>query len=294
MNIQKSFPSVPGRGELYLVGTPIGNLEDMTVRAIRILGEVNLVAAEDTRQTRKLMTHFNIQTPLHSYHEHNKEQSAESLLNRLKQGERVALVSDAGMPAISDPGYELVVEAIKEGIAVIPIPGANAALCGLISSGLPTNRFLFVGFLPRTKNQRKESLEQLVKATDTLLFYESPHRIKASLDDMMAVFGEREVAIAREITKRYEEWFRGHLSEAIVWLDKEGARGEYCIIVKGSNDTQADLASLWWALLTIEDHVKHWVDKGFNQKDAIKGVAKERNIPKREVYEIVHIKNHRS
>jgi 16S rRNA (cytidine1402-2'-O)-methyltransferase len=208
---QKSFENEAQKGILYLVPTPIGNLEDMSFRAVRILKEADLIAAEDTRNTKKLCNYFEIQTPVVSYHEHNKEASGEKLIHKIKDGMKIALVSDAGMPAISDPGYELVEAAISEKVTVVPLPGANAALPALIASGLICQPFYFFGFLNRSKREKKTELESLKKQTGTLVFYESPHRLKETLSSMYEILGNRKAAICRELTKKFEEFIRGTL-----------------------------------------------------------------------------------
>ncbi|MBP3953502.1 16S rRNA (cytidine(1402)-2'-O)-methyltransferase [Bacillus suaedae] len=284
MKQQNSFTNE--KGALYLVPTPIGNLEDMTFRAVRILQEADVVAAEDTRQTMKLFHHFDISSPLVSYHEHNKTMSGPKLIEEVKAGKNVALVSDAGMPAISDPGQELVREAINENLPVISLPGANAALTSLVASGLSTEAFQFIGFLPRQSKRRRERLEQLKKLDATLLFYESPHRIKEALEAMLNVFGNRKITICRELTKRYEEYQRGTLEEAMTWCETGKIKGEFCLVVEGANDIEEQ--EQWWERLTILEHVNHYIDAEKSSKDAIKLVAVERKIPKREVYAIYH------
>lgn len=284
MKQQNSFTNE--KGALYLVPTPIGNLEDMTFRAVRILQEADVVAAEDTRQTMKLFHHFDISSPLVSYHEHNKTMSGPKLLEEVKAGKIVALVSDAGMPAISDPGQELVREAINENLSVISLPGANAALTSLVASGLSTEAFQFIGFLPRQSKRRRERLEQLKQLDATLLFYESPHRIKEALEAMLNVFGNRKITICRELTKRYEEYQRGTLEEAMAWCETGKIKGEFCLVVEGAKDIEEQ--EQWWERLTILEHVNHYIDAEKSSKDAIKQVAVERKIPKREVYAIYH------
>src|SRR5690625_3198846 len=214
MKIQKSFEDNEC-GIVYVVPTPIGNLEDITFRALKILKEVTVIAAEDTRNTRNLLNYFDIHTPLLSYHEHNKAAREEQLIERLKAGEKIALVSDAGMPAVSDPGYELVQAAIEADQSVVVLPGANAALCALVGSGLTTTEFLFYGFLPRKKKEKEAELQRLQSLEATLLFYESPHRLKATLIALHDQLGDRPVAIGRELTKRFEEYIRGTASELI-------------------------------------------------------------------------------
>ncbi|MCM3570820.1 16S rRNA (cytidine(1402)-2'-O)-methyltransferase [Neobacillus mesonae] len=286
---QKSFENEEQKGILYLVPTPIGNLEDMSYRAVRILKEADLIAAEDTRNTKKLLNYFEIETKVVSYHEHNKESSGEKLIQKLKDGLKIAQVSDAGMPAISDPGYELVKSAIAENITVVPLPGANAALTSLIASGVSCQPFYFFGFLNRNKHEKLEQLEGLKHQQATLIFYESPHRLKETLTLMEQVFGNREMALCRELTKKFEEFIRGSLNELLDWANKSEIRGEFCIIVEGSQD-QADETESWWADLTIGEHVNHYISiKHQSSKDAIKQTAKDRGLPKREVYQAYHI-----
>ncbi|MBE3553665.1 MAG: 16S rRNA (cytidine(1402)-2'-O)-methyltransferase [Thermicanus sp.] len=285
----KSFASEQG-GVLYLVGTPIGNLQDMTERAIRTLKEVDLIAAEDTRVTRKLLSHFDIHTPLISYHQHSNKGRKEALLQQLKEGKQIALVSDAGLPGISDPGQELVEAAVREEIQVTPIPGANAAISALIASGLPTQPFLFIGFLPRNRKERMEELERWKEVKATLLFYESPHRVKSTLKDMTEILGERKAVLARELTKRHEEWIRGSLTQISSWLDGEEIKGEITLVVEGAAEEESPENINWWDGVSIEDHVEIWVQRGMDRKQAILTVAKERKISKREVYQAIHVK----
>ncbi|HJV30560.1 MAG TPA: 16S rRNA (cytidine(1402)-2'-O)-methyltransferase, partial [Bacillales bacterium] len=229
---QKSFEQEEHKGILYLVPTPIGNLEDISFRAIRILKEADFIAAEDTRNTKKLCNHFEITTPLVSYHEHNKEKSGEKLIEKLKDGQKIALVSDAGMPTISDPGFELVAAALQENLTVVPLPGANAALTSLIASGLSSQPFYFYGFLNRQKKEKKKELESLKNQTATIIFYESPHRLKETLTLMLEILGNRRIALCRELTKRYEEFIRGSLTEVIEWANQDEVRGEFCLIME--------------------------------------------------------------
>lgn len=236
MKSQKSYDVSNERGVLYLVPTPIGNLEDMTFRAIRILKEVDYIAAEDTRQTKKLCNHFEIDTPITSYHEHNKHTKSEQLLSDLDGEKNIALVSDAGMPCISDPGYELVVAAVKKGYTVVPLPGPNAALTALIASGLPTGQFYFYGFLNRNKKQRKEQLQELQYIKESMIFYEAPHRLKETLKSIEEILGNRSIVLCRELTKRYEEFLRGSVLEAIEWTNATDIRGEFCLILEGTNE----------------------------------------------------------
>ncbi|MCS1352361.1 16S rRNA (cytidine(1402)-2'-O)-methyltransferase [Mechercharimyces sp. CAU 1602] len=290
MKLQKN--SEYNRGVLYIVGTPIGNLDDMTERARKTLAEVDCIAAEDTRHTRKLLTHFSFSTPLISYHEHSRVERELEILERLHRGESVAIVSDAGMPAISDPGAELVKRAIAEGIAVVPIPGANAALAALVGSGLSPQPFLFLGFLPRKSQERKRELQKWRQVEATLVMYESPHRVKAMLQDTKSTLGDRQIVLARELTKKHEEWLRGSVSESLTWLQEHEARGEYTIVVEGLREEargEEERDKKWWRQLTVEEHVNWFIRRGRNSKEAIKAVAKERDLSKREVYQVYHV-----
>lgn len=275
---------------LYLVATPIGNLEDMTMRALRILKEVDVIAAEDTRNTKKLCNYFEIQTPLISYHEHNIEVGGEKLLAYLREGKSVALVSDAGLPCISDPGADIAMKAIAEDFAVVPIPGANAALTALIASGLTPQPFYFFGFLNRNKKDRREQLEKLAKRQETLVFYEAPHRIKDTLKDLELVLGNRRVTLARELTKKFEEFLRGTIEEAIEWTQENEIRGEFCIVLEGNlSGEPEEEEDIYWTDLSLEDHVNYIIEESqISSKEAIKEVAKLRNISKRDVYQAYH------
>jgi 16S rRNA (cytidine1402-2'-O)-methyltransferase len=286
---QKSFENEATKGILYLIPTPIGNLEDMSFRAIRLLKEADLIAAEDTRNTKKLCNYFEIGTPVVSYHEHNKETSGDKLIQKVKEGLKIALVSDAGMPAISDPGYELVLAATREKVTVVPLPGANAALTSLIASGLPCQPFYFFGFLNRNKKEKRTELEGLKWQSATLIFYESPHRLKETLAAMLDVLGNRNVAICRELTKKYEEFIRGTIEEVIAWTHQDEIRGEFCLIVEGT-DQQQEEAPSWWQNLTLEEHVNHYIsEKSLPSKEAIKQTAKDRDMNKRDVYQAYHV-----
>ncbi|GIN42284.1 MULTISPECIES: 16S rRNA (cytidine(1402)-2'-O)-methyltransferase [Heyndrickxia] len=289
MQVQKSFVNDNSKGILYLVPTPIGNLEDMTYRAVRILKEAHIIAAEDTRNTKKLCNYFDIQTPITSYHEHNKEISAKNLISKLLLGEKVALVSDAGMPSISDPGYELVVQVLEENITVVPLPGANAALTALIASGINPQPFYFYGFLSRNKKERRAELENLNNKTETFILYEAPHRLKETLKAMSEVLGNRNIVLCRELTKKFEEFLRGTIDEIIKWFEANEVRGEFCIVVEGNHENMENEQETWWTDISVIDHVNHYMDqKKLTSKEAIKQVAKERNLPKREVYQTFH------
>ena len=290
MKSQKSSQHEQGSC-LYLVATPIGNLEDMTVRALRILKEVDVIAAEDTRNTKKLCNYFEIQTPLISYHEHNLEQGGEKLLGYLREGKSVALVSDAGLPCISDPGADIVAKAIEEDFAVVPLPGANAALTALIASGITPQPFYFFGFLNRQKKERRLQLEKLAKREETLIFYEAPHRLKDTLKDLELVLGERKIVLARELTKKFEEFLRGSISEALNWVNENEIRGEFCVILEGNVNGEIEKEEeAYWTNLSIVEHIDHLVEeKQMNSKEAIKEVAKLRGLPKRDVYQQYHV-----
>ncbi|MDR7240324.1 16S rRNA (cytidine(1402)-2'-O)-methyltransferase [Neobacillus drentensis] len=286
---QKSFENEATKGILYLIPTPIGNLEDMSFRAVRLLKEADLIAAEDTRNTKKLCNYFEIDTAVVSYHEHNKETSGDKLIQKVKEGLKIALVSDAGMPAISDPGYELVAAAIREKVTVVPLPGANAALTALIASGLICQPFYFFGFLNRNKKEKRTELEEIKWQSATLIFYESPHRLKETLAIMLDVLGNRKIAICRELTKKYEEFIRGTIEEVIAWTNQDEIRGEFCLIVEGTDQEQEEAPS-WWHTLTLEEHVNHYIsEKNIPSKEAIKLTAKDRDMNKRDVYQAYHV-----
>lgn len=274
---------------LYLVATPIGNLEDITMRAIRILKEADYIAAEDTRNTKKLCNYFEIDTPLISYHDHNQEAGGEKLLQLLRDGKTIALVSDAGLPAISDPGADIAMKAIQEEFAVVPLPGANAAITALIASGLPTQPFYFHGFLSRYKKERREGLEALRNKQETILFYEAPHRLKEMLKDVQLVLGNRQIVLARELTKKFEEFIRGTVEEALEWANTNEVRGEFVVIIEGTQEEIVEEAAIW-ETLSIKEHVQQLMDEqAISSKEAIKEVSKLRKLSKREVYQEYHI-----
>ena len=264
---------------MYLCATPIGNLDDMTFRAIRILREVDLIAAEDTRRTRKLLTHFEIRTPMIRFDENCKGAVAEKILQRLQAGESVAVVSDAGLPAISDPGADLVKLAIEAGITVCPIPGANAALSALICSGLDTSRFLFTGFAPKTKKNRREFLEKLSTVEETIIFYEAPHRLKDFLTELAEIFGDRHAVLARELTKVHEEFLRGNISELIEKIPEP--RGEFVVVVEGQKFSEPLLEE------NPLDFYRKLLTQGLDKKSAMREAAKKFNISRREIYNSV-------
>lgn len=290
MFVQNSFEKEV-EGILYLVPTPIGNLEDITFRALETLKKVDVIAAEDTRHTQKLLNHFHIQKELISYHEHNRMERIPQLLQRLEAKETIALVSDAGMPAISDPGYELVRAVTEKQIHVIPLPGANAATTALIASGLPTDGFYFYGFLPRKKQEKEDALSYIGKLPATIILYESPYRIKDTMKMMEKVLGNRNIVLARELTKLYEQFVRGSVSDVIKWLDTNEIKGECCILIEGAKEAMLEDENIWWENLSIEAHVQTYETKeGLSNKEAMKRVAKDRRISKREVYQHIHIK----
>ncbi|ASK61725.1 16S rRNA (cytidine(1402)-2'-O)-methyltransferase [Virgibacillus phasianinus] len=289
MKTQKSFESTE-KGTVYIVPTPIGNLEDITFRALKVMESASLIAAEDTRNTKKLLTHFDIHTQLISYHDHNKESRGEQLLERLEAGDSIAFVSDAGMPGISDPGYEMVQAAVKADIPVVVLPGANAAVCALIGSGLATDEFLFYGFLPRKKKDRLKELERLKPMRPSLLFYESPYRLKETVSAIYEQLGDRQITLARELTKRFEEYIRGTVSEIMEWTKQTELKGEFCVVVEGNKEDSISTEELWWSHLSVVEHVNYYMENESNpSKDAIKKVATERQMPKREVYQQYHI-----
>ncbi|SHK10748.1 16S rRNA (cytidine1402-2'-O)-methyltransferase [Geosporobacter subterraneus DSM 17957] len=272
-------------GKLYICPTPIGNLEDITLRVLRILKEVDLIAAEDTRHTIKLLNHYDIQKPLTSYHEHNRESKGKVLLEKLMAGENIALVSDAGMPGISDPGSDLVKLCVENHIDIEVLPGAAAFVTALVASGLPTDKFSFEGFLDRDKKKRKKRLEEIKGEDRTLIFYEAPHRICTTLQDIVKVLGNRQAVLARELTKKHEEFLRGSLEELEAHFEQREPKGEMVLMISGAapEDRLQEISS--WESLSIEAHLTQYMDSGMDKKEAIKAVAKERGIPKREVYE---------
>ena len=274
-------------GTLYLVPTPIGNLEDMTYRAVRILGEVDAIAAEDTRHTGILLKHFDIKKPLISYHEHNKEEKGAYIIELLLEGQSIACVSDAGMPAISDPGADLVTKAIEEGIMVVPLPGANAALTALIASGLDTKSFTFAGFLPKRGKHRIEELQRLSQATGTLMFYEAPHRLQEVLQDMYEAFGNRSITVARELTKKFETFVHTDLESLVNDLEQLTYTGEFVLIVGGADTVQSDISEVSDEPVSYVDAVQALVETGVPKKEAIRQVAMRFNVSRRDVYNIV-------
>lgn len=275
-------------GILYLCATPIGNLGDISARCLEILKTVDIVAAEDTRRTLQLLNHFEISKPLTSYYEHNKKEKGGYLISLLQEGKNIALVSDAGTPAISDPGEDLVKLCIENDIEVTSIPGPVAAVNALILSGFSTKSFLFAGFLPVGKKQKEDFLEKYKNCEETLIFYEAPHKLKDTLSAMCKLFGEeRKIALARELTKLHEEILRMSLGEAKVYYEENAPRGEYVIVAEGASE-RAEAEPIWWDGLTISEHVEKYISDGMTSKDAVKTAAKDRNLPKRDVYNEYH------
>lgn len=273
-------------GKLYLCATPIGNLEDITLRVINTLKEVDLIAAEDTRHSRKLLNHYEIQTPITSYHEHNKIDKARSLVDQLLGGKHIALITDAGTPAISDPGEELVKQAYDSGIEVTSLPGPCALITGLTLSGISSARFSFEGFLPSGKKERARILKELTDDTRTIILYEAPHRLLKTLKELYEVLGNRTITIVRELTKIHETVWRTSLKDAIASYESNEPRGEYVLIIEGRSikELEAERQSIWEEK-TISEHMKIYTDRGIEKKEAMKSVAKDRGISKREVYQ---------
>lgn len=272
-------------GTLYLCATPIGNLGDMTPRVRETLEQVDLIAAEDTRNSIKLLNHFNIKTPMTSYHEYNKVDKARTLIDKLSKGEDIALITDAGTPAISDPGEVLVAMCQEAGIHVTSLPGPAACITALTLSGLPTRRFCFEGFLPSDKKEKKMVLEDLQNEPRTIIIYEAPHHLKGTLDELYAALGERKITLCRELTKKFEEIFPTTFENAIKFYEKDAPRGEYVLVIEGKSlydrkkEQQKD-----WQSISVEEHMKVYEEQGIDHKDAMKQVAKDRGISKREVY----------
>ncbi len=266
---------------LYVVATPIGNLSDMTERGKRILSEVDFVAAEDTRISGKLLSLYGIKKPLVNYFEHNKTEMGEKIVSRLADGETCAIVTDAGTPAISDPGEELCALCHKNGIKVVPIPGCSAVISALSASGLPSRRFTFEGFLPREKKEMNEILEECKTEKRTMIFYEAPHRLCKTLDAFYSAFGDRRICLARELTKLNEEIFRTTLKSSIELYKEKEPRGEYVIIIEGTKDNSAES---FWKNMSVKEHVEFYIVSGLSKMDSIKSVAKDRCVPKNDIY----------
>lgn len=270
-------------GTLYLCATPIGNLQDITIRVLETLKMVDLIACEDTRKTLQLLNHFSISKPVTSYYEHNKMTKGTVLLQQLKEGKNIALVSDAGMPGISDPGSDLVQQCLAEDIPFTVLPGAVAAITGLVLSGLPTQRFAFEGFIPRQKRERQQFFQNLMQEERTMIFYESPHRLKDTLETLTELFPDRSLAAARELTKKFEEIVRGTPSDVLNHFEAAGIRGEFVLLLQGAEPPQAEEKDLAWAIARVTELEQD----GISQKEAIKQAAKEANLSKRDVYNFI-------
>ncbi len=273
-------------GKLYLCATPIGNLEDITLRVLRTLEEVDLIAAEDTRNSIHLLNHFDIKTPLTSYHEYNKVDKAYQLVEKMRLGANIALITDAGTPGISDPGEELVKICYEQGIEVTSLPGPAACITALTLSGLSTRRFSFEAFLPKEKKERRRIIEELKKDTRTLIIYEAPHHLIGTLTELKEALGDRSITVCRELTKKFETAFRTTFSEAIGYYEAEGVRGECVIIIEGKNVQELEEEKQQsWEAMSLPDHMDHYMNQGMSQKDAMKAVAKDRGVGKRDIYQ---------
>ncbi|MBS6339899.1 MAG: 16S rRNA (cytidine(1402)-2'-O)-methyltransferase [Eubacterium limosum] len=269
-------------GKLYIVGTPIGNLEDITLRALRVLEEVDVIAAEDTRHTVKLLNHFELKKHLLAYHQHNEQSGSEKLLEFLTAGKNIALVSDAGMPIISDPGSVIVSRCNEAGITVEVVPGPNAGLCALVLSGIDARAFTFLGFLGKQNKEIREGIEKIAASENTVILYETPHRLVKTLEAMVQVIPDRKMSISREITKKYEETRMGTVQEHLNWYSENPPKGEFVLVIEGGDGLPAggqDLMSL-----PLEDHMAHYEDQGMGEKEAMKQVARDRGVSKRDIY----------
>lgn len=272
-------------GKLFLVGTPIGNLQDITLRALETLKNCDIVAAEDTRQSIKLLNHFNIKKPLMSYHKFNEKEKSTEIIELIKSGKNVAIITDAGMPGISDPGSVIALKCIEEEVEFEVIPGPTALITALVYSGLDTSKFLFRGFLPRENKDRKAVIEEIKNARDTLIFYEAPHRLKSTLEFLLTHLGDRNISICRELTKMHEDIKRCTLSEALNFYNESSAKGEYVLIIEGKSDEEIKNEEMAkWDEVSVEDHIIKYIREGFSKKEAIKMTAKDRNMPKSEIY----------
>lgn len=272
-------------GTLYLCATPIGNLEDITLRVLRILKEADIIAAEDTRNTIKLLNHYNIKTPMTSYHEYNKITKAETLVDKLLKGENIALVTDAGTPGISDPGEELVKKAYEAGIQVTSLPGACACITALTLSGLPTRRFAFEAFLPANKKERKAIIDSLKSETRTIVIYEAPHHLKNTLSELYSSLGNQKITICRELTKLHETVQLHTLASAIEYYNDNQPKGEYVLIIDGCTFSELEIKKQeTWQQMTISEHINIYLSEGLSKKDAIKKVASDRGVSKRDIY----------
>ena len=273
-------------GILYLCATPIGNLEDMTFRAVRILKEVDLIAAEDTRNSIKLLQHFDITTPMTSYHEFNKIEKAKKLLEMLHAGKNIAVITDAGTPGISDPGEELVAMCFQEDIEVNDLPGAAACITAVTSSGQACRRFSFEAFLPKDKKERARVLDEISRETRTIIIYEAPHHLKATLAELKEVLGDRDITLCRELTKRYEEKRKTTIEKAIAYYQSQEPKGEYVLVIAGKSKEQVLIEQRsQWEEMSIEEHMEMYLSQGMDKKDAMKAVAKDRGVSKRDIYQ---------
>lgn len=276
--------------DLYLVATPIGNLDDMTYRAVECLKNVDLIACEDTRHSRILLDYYDIKTRMTSYHEHNKYEKAAELVMQMRQGIKVAVITDAGTPGISDPGEEVVKQALEAGLEVTSLPGPSAVITALSMCGLSSRRFVFEGFLPADKKERREALERLARDTRTMVIYEAPHRIKKTLKELLDNLGDRRIRICRELTKKFEEVMKFTISEAMVYFENTEPKGEMVVIIEGLSREEADNAKAQeWECMSIEEHVGVYIDQGMSEKDAMKAAAKDRNVSKREIYDALKV-----
>ncbi|MBE6082092.1 MAG: 16S rRNA (cytidine(1402)-2'-O)-methyltransferase [Tissierellaceae bacterium] len=267
------------KGTLYICPTPIGNLEDITLRTLNILKEADLIAAEDTRHTLKLLNYYNIKKPLISYHEHNKRERGEKVIKEIIEGKRVALVSDAGMPCIQDPGEDLIKLAIEKEIQIVALPGASAFILALVLSGFPTDKFVFEGFLSSSKKGRIKDLNRIRDENRTIILYEAPHRFLDLMEDIIQVLGDRKISVSRELTKIHEETFRGKVSEGIKKFKEEGVKGELVIILEGKKEEEKNFDDL-----PVKEHIKQYMREGLSKKEAVKKVAKERKLPRNQIY----------
>lgn len=272
-------------GKLYIVGTPIGNLEDITLRALRILKEVDVIAAEDTRHTVKLLNHFEIKKHLLAYHQHNEQSGSEKLLEFLTEGKNIALVSDAGMPIISDPGSVIVSRCNEAGIPVEVVPGPNAGLCALVLSGIDARAFTFMGFLGKQNKEIRGGIEKIAVSENTVILYETPHRLVKTLEAMVQVIPDRKMSISREITKKYEETRMGTVQEHLDWYSENPPKGEFVLVIEGGDGLSSDSQDL--TALSLDEHMTHYKDQGMGEKEAMKQVARDRGVSKRDIYNLI-------
>lgn len=272
-------------GKLYIVGTPIGNLEDITLRALRILKEVDVIAAEDTRHTVKLLNHFELKKHLLAYHQHNEQSGSEKLLELLAEGKDIALVSDAGMPVISDPGSVIVSRCNEAGIPVEVVPGPNAGLCALVLSGIDARAFTFMGFLGKQNKEIRGGIEKIAASENTVILYETPHRLVKTLEAMVQVIPDRKMSISREITKKYEETRMGAVQEHLDWYSENPPKGEFVLVIEGGDGLPSDSQDL--TALSLDEHMAHYEDQGMGEKEAMKQVARDRGVSKRDIYNLI-------